>query len=571
MEDRTIVILYGSETGCAQDIAENLSRQARRRQFRTRVFAMDDYDKSLLVEEKIVIFVCSTSGQGSEPTNMKKFWRFLLRKNLPQDILSDLDCAVIGLGDSSYRNFNYPSKKLYKRLLQLGANMLIERGDCDDQHYLGVDGAFIPWAKQLWEIIMKKYPTDLPILSDTVLLPPTYRAEWLSDSPSESDTRIEGFDMTVVQNTRITATDHFQEVRHLAFSCPAHYQPGDIAVMMPQNVREDVDLFLEQMGWSEYADQYIRFVPEEAHGVPLTMRFRDLFIRHLDIFGVPRRSFFEVLSYFTKDENLTERLREFASPEGQEDMWAYCMRPKRTIAEVLFDFKPVEIPFDYLLDLFPQLKPRSFSIASSLSVHPHQLELCVAIVKYKTKLRKVRRGVMTKWLATLNPGDTVSGVKIMKGTMNLPPSLDIPLIAIGPGTGIAPMKSFIEERIALGALENYLFFGCRYHDKDFHYRKLWESYQDKGLLKVFTACSRDQEEKVYVQDRILEQSSLLWDLIDQKGAKVVLSGNADKMPDQVAYAFKQVFMKEGKLSAKESEDYFDLMVKTGQYQEECWS
>lgn len=114
-------------------------------------------------------------------------------------------------------------------------------------------------------------------------------------------------------------------------------------------------------------------------------------------------------------------------------MWAYCMRPKRTIAEVLFDFKPVEIPFDYLLDLFPQLKPRSFSIASSLSVHPHQLELCVAIVKYKTKLRKVRRGVMTKWLATLNPGDTVSGVKIMKGTMNLPPSLDIPLIAIGPG------------------------------------------------------------------------------------------------------------------------------------------
>lgn len=139
------------------------------------------------------------------------------------------------------------------------------------------------------------------------------------------------------------------------------------------------------------------------------------------------------------------------------------------------------------------------------------------------------------------------------------------------GTGIAPMKSFIEERIALGALENYLFFGCRYHDKDFHYRKLWESYQDKGQLKVFTACSRDQEEKIYVQDRILEQSSLLWDLIDQKGAKVVLSGNADKMPDQVAYAFKQVFMKEGELSAKESEDYFDLMVKTGQYQEECWS
>lgn len=114
-------------------------------------------------------------------------------------------------------------------------------------------------------------------------------------------------------------------------------------------------------------------------------------------------------------------------------MWAYCMRPRRTIAEVLFDFKPIEIPFEYLLDVFPQLKPRSFSIASSKKVHPQQLELCVAIVKYKTKLRIVRRGVMTKWLATLVPGDTISRVRIIKGTMNLPPSLDIPLIAIGPG------------------------------------------------------------------------------------------------------------------------------------------
>lgn len=139
------------------------------------------------------------------------------------------------------------------------------------------------------------------------------------------------------------------------------------------------------------------------------------------------------------------------------------------------------------------------------------------------------------------------------------------------GTGVAPMKSFIEERIALGATQNILFFGCRNHDKDFHYQKLWESYQDKGQLRLFVACSRDQDQKIYVQHRVLEQSSLLWDLIDQKQAKIVLSGNADKMPDQVAYAFKQIFMKEGQLSAQESEDYFNFMIKTGQYQEECWS
>ena len=133
------------------------------------------------------------------------------------------------------------------------------------------------------------------------------------------------------------------------------------------------------------------------------------------------------------------------------------------------------------------------------------------------------------------------------------------------------MRSFIEERVAIGTKQNVLFFGCRYHDIDFYYQDQWIAYQNKGQLMLYTAFSRDQRGKVYVQDRILEQSSLLWDLIDQQGAKVVLSGSTGKMPDQVAYAFKQIFMKEGGLSAQESEAYFSLLVKRGQYQEECWS
>ncbi|ORE04617.1 riboflavin synthase domain-like protein [Rhizopus microsporus var. microsporus] len=540
-ESRSIVILYGSETGSSQDLAENLARQAKRRHFKTRVYAMDDYDRS--------------------------FWRFLLRKNLPNDILSDIDCAVVGLGDSSYRNFNYPSKKLYKRLLQLGANMLLERCDCDDQHYLGIDGAFIPWTVQFWSIVMDKYPTSKPILSEDLLS---------SDATipvRQQQQQQQGIDMKVIQNTRITAPDHFQDVRHIELaSDQLAYQPGDIAVIMPQNLREEVDMFLGLMGWSEYADQMIRITPNEEAVLswPEQLKFRDLFIHHLDIFGVPRRSFFEMLAYFTKDENLKERLREFSSPEGQEDMWNYSLRPRRTITEVLFDFQPLEIPLDYILDVFPQLKPRSFSIASSVRMHPGRMELCVAIVKYKTNLKRIRRGVMTKWLATLAPGDIIPGVVIMKGTMSLPPA-DTPLIAIGPGTGVAPMRSFIEERVAIGTKQNVLFFGCRYHDKDFYYQDQWNTYQDKGQLVLYTAFSRDQRGKVYVQDRILEQSSFLWDLINQQGAKVVISGSTGKMPDQVAYAFKQIFMKEGGLSAQESEAYFSLLVKRGQYQEECWS
>ncbi|KAI7901704.1 uncharacterized protein BX663DRAFT_513736 [Cokeromyces recurvatus] len=578
--DRSLVILYGSETGCAQDVAENLGRQARRRHFKTKVVAMDDYDKSQLVEEKLVIFVCSTTGQGAEPANMKKFWRFLLRKNLPNDILSDLDCAVIGLGDSSYRKFNFPSKKLYKRLIQLGANMIIERGDCDDQHYLGLDGALIPWSKKLWDIVLQKYPTIEPIIPDEVLLPASFKMEFLKEGKPEHQRTLPGeFDLTIKANTRITAADHFQDVRHIELTCDDpnfSYEPGDIAVIMPQNLVADVDLFLEQMGWSAYADSLIKLTPTDpsytlpAHW-PSRMTFRDIFVYHLDIFGVPRRSFFEMLAYFTTTEDHTERLREFASPEGQEDMWAYCARPRRTIAEVLFDFKPFNIPFDYILDLFPTLQSRSFSIASSLHLHPNTMELCVAIVKYKTKMRKIRRGVFTKWLSTWQPGDVIPRIRIAKGTMTLPPSPDIPLIAIGPGTGLAPMRSFLEERIFQGAHQNVLLFGCRYHDKDFYYKDEWQRYEEQGQLTLFTAFSRDQEQKVYVQDRIRQHAGFLWDLIENQHAKIVLSGSLDKMPADVAYAFKQIFMKEGKLNAEEAENYFSDMIKSGQYQEECWN
>ncbi|KAG0163002.1 NADPH-dependent diflavin oxidoreductase 1 [Apophysomyces sp. BC1034] len=593
MSNRPLLILYGSETGCAQDVAETIGRQGWRRHFRTRVIAMDDYDKAELVEESLVIFVCSTTGKGEEPYNMKKLWRFLLRKNLPPGILNHLNCAVFGLGDSSYVKFNFPAKKLHKRLQQLGANMLCHRGDGDDQHYQGLDGALIPWLENLWDRIMTKYPLPdgmKPIADDSDI------CKFISGEVAlngESTYMPGEFDAVVKSNDRITATDHFQDVRHFVLSNESGdlaYNPGDVAVITPQNLPEDVDAFLEQMEWTHLADKHIRILPANdgrklSPRWPAVMTFRELFIHHLDVFGVPRRSFFEMLAFFTNDGNHVERLREFTTPEGQDDMLAYCQRPRRTIAEVLFDFKPCVIPLNYVLDLFPALQPRSFSIASSLKAHKNEIHLCIAIVKYKTKMRKIRRGVCTKWLATLQPGDLIRRMHIVKGTMSLPPP-EVPLIAIGPGTGVAPMRSFLEERVldhATGTYEsevnglnglcigNVLLFGCRYQMKDYIYKDQWENYADERRLTVFTAFSRDQDEKLYVQDRIREHSAFLWNLIDMEGAKVLLSGSAGKMPDQVAYAFKQIFMKEGGLDADQAENYFSTMVKTGQYQDECWS
>lgn len=167
--DRKLTILYGSQTGTAQDLAEYVWRESKRFFFKGTVICMDKYNIQELINEYLVVFVCSTTGQGDEPDNMKHFWRFLLRKNLPIDCLNGLNCAVLGLGDSSYAKFNFVAKRLNKRLQQLGANILIPTGLCDDQHDLGPSGVYENWLNSLWEklSILGPLPSGIVPLNET--------------------------------------------------------------------------------------------------------------------------------------------------------------------------------------------------------------------------------------------------------------------------------------------------------------------------------------------------------------------------------------------------------------------
>jgi sulfite reductase alpha subunit-like flavoprotein len=201
--------------------------------------------------------------------------------------------------------------------------------------------------------------------------------------------------------------------------------------------------------------------------------------------------------------------------------------------------------------------------------------------------------VCTKWISQLQEGDTIPSVHITSGTMQLPKDPNVPLIMIGPGTGIAPMRSFLEDRIYHNStgkcrkflplfplrifltygecLENTLFVGCRYQHKDYYYKEQWEGYVNKHQLELHTAFSRDQNSKIYVQDLIRQQAHALWRLIDEKKSKVLLSGSSNKMPEQVAFAFKELFMEQGGLDAEQAELYFSRMEKSGQFQQECWA
>lgn len=443
---------------------------------------------------------------------MSRFWKFLLRKSHPPSILSNIHFAVFGLGDSSYPKFNFPAKKLFKRLLSLGAKLLIERGDGDDQHYLGIDGALDPWLEQLWAKIMGMWPlpSGMEIQSADVVPQPSFEVRFLEDGLDDvEDVLLEDLALTELQrkneglarvkvNKRITAEDHFQDVRHFEFDIDENhsYSAGDVMVIRPQNLPDEVQLVLDHFGWADIADKPFILVPTNADiRVPphwgRTHTLRYLLEHHLDILGRPRRYFFELLSFFTTDPLHAEKLREFASPTGQDELYSYSHRPKRTTFEILQDFHSTKIPLKYLFDLIPEMRPRSFSIASSPKAHPRKIHLCVAIVEYKTKMKAPRQGVCTKWMKGLKEGDRIRFV-IKRGTMRLPSAADAPLVMIGPGTGVAPMRSFLEERICDGSEDNMLFFGCRNREMDYLYQEEFEFFEREGGLALSAAFSRDQ-------------------------------------------------------------------------------
>ncbi|KAF7653046.1 hypothetical protein LDENG_00088030 [Lucifuga dentata] len=593
MSGLSLLILYGSQTGTAQDTAQRIAWQAQRKRLQVQLLPLDSYNVANLISESLVVFVCATTGQGDPPDNMKNFWRFVFRKSLPAGSLCRLDCAILGLGDSSYPKFNFVAKKLHKRLLQLGASMLLPVGLADDQHDLGSDAVIDPWLASFWEKVLTLYPSlaELIPLSEDEPLPPTYVFHYV-DVKEETGERLRiptgqtvpsashPFPARLLSNRRVTDVSHFQDVRHIEFDISGsniEFAAGDVVMMRPCNAAEDVQELCQLLRLDPEARFILRATDGTAvpAGLPQPCTVRHLVESYLDIAAVPRRSFFELLSTFTTDKLEKDKLSEFNSAAGQDELHTYCNRVRRTALEVLADFpRTTEVlKVDYLLDLFPQIQPRSFSIASSLKVHPHRLQILVAVVRYKTKMHKPRRGLCSTWLASLDPtaGDVFIPLWVKKGTLKFPKEKDTPVIMVGPGTGVAPFRSALQERIAEGKTDNFLFFGCRSQDKDFYFRTEWEEMTKAGQLTVFTAFSRDQEEKVYVQHRVKENAKLLWDLITRKHGCFYIAGNAKQMPASVREALQEAFQQEGGVSAEEAERMLTAMEMTGKLQSETWS
>uniref|UniRef100_A0A8D2DII6 NADPH-dependent diflavin oxidoreductase 1 n=1 Tax=Sciurus vulgaris TaxID=55149 RepID=A0A8D2DII6_SCIVU len=599
-----LLVLFGSQTGTAQDVAERLGREAQRRRLGCRVQALDSYAVANLIREPLVIFVCATTGQGDPPDNMKNFWRFIFRKNLPSTSLCQMDFAVVGLGDSAYAKFNFVAKKLHRRLLQLGGSALLPMCLGDDQHELGPDATIDPWLGDLWEKVLRLYPVplDLPVIPPGVPLPSKFTLQFIQEAPNPGSkesclaspeslgppSESQPFLAPMVTNQRVTGPSHFQDVRLIEFDITdsgISFAPGDVVLIQPSNSAAHIQQFCQVLGLDP--KQYFMLQPQELDvpcppELPQPCSVWHLVSQYLDIASVPRRSFFELLACLSPHKLEREKLLELSSAQGQEDLCEYCSRPRRTILEVLCDFPHTAgaIPPDYLLDLIPQIRPRAFSIASSLLVHPGRLQILVAVVQYQTRLREPRRGLCSSWLASLDPekGPVQVPLWVRPGGLAFPETPDTPVIMVGPGTGVAPFRAAVQERVAQGQTGNFLFFGCRWRDQDFYWAAEWQELEKRGCLTLVTAFSREQTllpcrqgQKVYVQHRLRERGPLVWELLEHRGAYFYLAGNAKYMPADVTEALMSIFQEEGGLSHPSAATFLARLQRTLRFQTETWA
>jgi sulfite reductase alpha subunit-like flavoprotein len=274
----------------------------------------------------------------------------------------------------------------------------------------------------------------------------------------------------------------------------------------------------------------------------------ELFRFHLDFLSVPRKRFFQALAHFATEPREKDKLIEFVTEEDGQGLLDYNHRAKRTHLEALQQFASAKIPFEYILDLIPHIKPREFSICSAYSANPNDVELLVALVEFRALYNRHKVGLLSSSIRTWNVGDRIA-LWLKKGNVALPP-LRVPLIMVGPGTGLAVFRAFIQERsAAIARGENVgkamLFFGCRHREKDALFVEEMHAHLQRGALSLFdVAYSRDQDDKVYVQHRIMQHSAEVFELL-QQGAVVFVSGGARNMPRAVRETFVEVMVKEG--------------------------
>ncbi|HFF8585454.1 TPA: NADPH-dependent assimilatory sulfite reductase flavoprotein subunit [Raoultella ornithinolytica] len=536
-----ITLISASQTGNARRVAEALRDDLIAAQLNVKLVNAGDYKFKQIASEKLLVIVTSTQGEGESPEEAVALHKFLFSKKAPK--LEGTAFAVFGLGDTSYEFFCQSGKDFDSRLAELGAERLLDRVDADVEY----QPAAAEWRARVVEVLKSRAPVAAPAQGAT--------SGAVNDIHSSPYTKEAPLTATLAVNQKITGCDSEKDVRHIEIDLAdsgLRYQPGDALGVWYQNdpalVKELVELL-----WLKGDEP----VTVDGKTLPLAEALE----WHFEL-TVNTANIVENYATLTRSETLLPlvgdkaQLQHYAATTPIVDM---------------VRFSPAQLDADALIGLLRPLTPRLYSIASSQAEVESEVHITVGAVRYDIEGR-ARAGGASSFLADRVEEDGEVRVFIEHNdNFRLPANPQTPVIMIGPGTGIAPFRAFMQQRAADGAEgKNWLFFGNPHFTEDFLYQVEWQRYVKEGVLsRIDLAWSRDQQQKVYVQDKLREQGAELWRWIND-GAHIYVCGDANRMAKDVEQTLLEVIAEFGAMDAEAADEFLSELRVERRYQRDVY-
>jgi len=531
-----LTVLYGSESGNAEQLASDIKKRADKAGFKSRVVNMSDAKPADLAKAENLLVIVSTWGEGDPPDSATSYHEAFMSDAMPQ--LANVKYSVCALGDTSYEQFCKIGKDFDERLSNLGGERIFDRADCDVDYEATYEAwvtgaiAALPSAASATESITAAGAIPAAAVYDKKN---PYTAE-------------------VLEKVVLSGTGTAKETLHIELSLEGSgltYEPGDALGIYPENRATDIDAVLAASELSANAKLGEKTLAEALKtDFDITTLSPAIALKYNGIVG---------------DKDLQVLLDE----EGRATLKKWI--DGRQLVDLLETYPHKGWTADSFTAILRKLNPRLYSIASSLKAHEDQVDLTIAAVRYDTH-GKERIGVCSCYVADdLKVGDKARVFFHTNKNFRLPENNDTPVIMVGPGTGIAPFRAFVEERAATKAKgKNWLFFGDQHFSYDFLYQLEWLDHLDDGNLEeITTAFSRDQKEKIYVQHRLIERGAEIWKWLED-GAYFYVCGDASKMAKDVHQALMDIAVEHGGKTPEDAKAYVAALRKEKRYQRDVY-
>ncbi|MCL1049601.1 assimilatory sulfite reductase (NADPH) flavoprotein subunit [Shewanella abyssi] len=537
--EQVITILYGSQTGNGRGVAAELAEKAQAQGYAVNLVSMGDYKTRQLKQETLMLFVVSTHGEGEAPDDAIELHKFLASKRAPK--LDKLNYSILALGDSSYEFFCQTGKDFDVRLAALGATSISPLVECDVDY----EEHAAKWQESVLEAVK-------PLVQSTGASVVSIAST--TQSATASFTKQKPYTAELLVSQKLTGRDSDRDVRHVEIELGdsgISYQAGDALGVWFTNSAALVSELLENLSLN--GDDQVSLGSD-------TMSLRDALTNKKEltqlypglVTGWAELSQNQALLDISTDKAL---VREYVN--------------NNQVADLVQQF-PASVSAEQLVSLLRGITPRLYSIASSQAEVESEVHLTVALVEDERE-GVARFGGASQFLASAEEGQQVNVYVEPNNHFRLPENPDTPVIMVGPGTGVAPFRAFMQQRSAQGIAGNaWLIFGNPHFEQDFLYQTEWQQYVQSGeLSRIDLAFSRDQAHKVYVQHKIIEQGETLWQWLES-GAHFYVCGDAERMAKDVHQALLDVVIKFGGKTPEQAEDYLETLRAAKRYQKDVY-